>query len=54
VVKNFADILHCNNISFEAPHQENPEGEFAMQNFEYRSDFTLIIGRDFRGRYVEN
>jgi anionic cell wall polymer biosynthesis LytR-Cps2A-Psr (LCP) family protein len=52
--RGFADILRCNNISFEAPHQENPEGEFAMQNFEYRSDFTLIIGRDFRGRYVEN
>jgi anionic cell wall polymer biosynthesis LytR-Cps2A-Psr (LCP) family protein len=52
VVKNFADILHCNNIRYEAPIRDNPDEDIDMQNFEYRSDFTLIIGRDFRGRYV--
>jgi hypothetical protein len=26
--------------------------EMNLQNFEYKSDFTLIIGRDFNGRYV--
>jgi len=45
----FAAIIRCKIISRENSARENPE---AMQNVEYRSDFTLIIGRDFNGRYV--
>jgi len=52
VVRNFADIIRCGNISFEAPVRDNPEEELVLQSVEYRSDFTLIIGRDFNGRYV--
>jgi anionic cell wall polymer biosynthesis LytR-Cps2A-Psr (LCP) family protein len=52
MAKNFADIIHCNNISFEDQGRDNPEDNLATQNLEYRSDFTLIIGRDFNGRYV--
>jgi hypothetical protein len=53
VVKTFADIIRCKNIRAETPLRENTEGEMSIQNFEYRSDFTLIIGRDFiNGRYV--
>ena len=52
MAKNFASIIRCINISFEAQNRDNPEDEFAIQNIEYRSDFTLIIGRDFNGRYV--
>jgi len=52
VVRNFAGIIRCNNIKFEAPVRDSPETEFAIQSHEYRSDFTLIIGRDFNGRYV--
>jgi anionic cell wall polymer biosynthesis LytR-Cps2A-Psr (LCP) family protein len=52
VVKTFGDIIRCENILFESPVQDNPEQEMNLQNFEYRSDFTLIIGRDFNGRYV--
>jgi len=52
VVKKFAGIIRCSNISFEAPLRDSPDGELAIQNLEYRSDFTLIIGRDFNGRYV--
>jgi anionic cell wall polymer biosynthesis LytR-Cps2A-Psr (LCP) family protein len=56
VVKNLGDIIRCANIRFESAIQDNPkenlEGELTIQNFEYRSDFTLIIGRDFNGRYV--
>jgi anionic cell wall polymer biosynthesis LytR-Cps2A-Psr (LCP) family protein len=48
----FAGIIRCNIISQETPGGETPEGNLAMQNVEYRSDFTLIIGRDFNGRYV--
>jgi len=52
VVRNFAGIIRCGNINYEAPIQDNPEDVLAIQSVEYRSDFTLIIGRDFNGRYV--
>ena len=45
----FAGIIRCKIISQENSGRESPE---TMQNVEYRSDFTLIIGRDFNGRYV--
>jgi anionic cell wall polymer biosynthesis LytR-Cps2A-Psr (LCP) family protein len=45
----FAGIFRCKNIIRENSGRDSPE---AMQNVEYRSDFTFIIGRDFNGRYV--
>jgi anionic cell wall polymer biosynthesis LytR-Cps2A-Psr (LCP) family protein len=50
----FADIIRCRNIRFESPGIENIELgiEMSIQNLEYHSDFTLIIGKDFNGRYV--
>jgi anionic cell wall polymer biosynthesis LytR-Cps2A-Psr (LCP) family protein len=48
----FGEVLRCRNIRSETPLEENPETELEFRNFEYRSDFTLIIGRDFDGRYV--
>jgi anionic cell wall polymer biosynthesis LytR-Cps2A-Psr (LCP) family protein len=44
--ETFAAIFRCKNIIKENSGRENPE------NIEYRADFTLIIGRDFNGRYV--
>jgi len=44
-----AAIIRCTNIIKENSPRDITEG---MQNVEYRSDFTLIIGRDFNGRYV--
>lgn len=52
VVKTFGDVIRCGNIRTETPVPVNPEPDLNTQNFEYRSDFTLIIGRDFNGRYV--
>jgi anionic cell wall polymer biosynthesis LytR-Cps2A-Psr (LCP) family protein len=52
MVRNFAGIIRCNNINFESPIQDNPDAEFTMQSQEYHADFTLIIGKDFDGRYV--
>jgi len=52
MAENFAGIIRCDNISSEAHAHENPEEEFAIHGLEYRSDFTIIIGRDFNGRYV--
>ena len=54
VAKEFADIIRCRNIRSEAPLPDESGGELTMQNIEYRSDFTLIIGKDFDGRYVTN
>jgi anionic cell wall polymer biosynthesis LytR-Cps2A-Psr (LCP) family protein len=45
----FAGIIRCKNIIQEISGGESLE---AIQNIEYRSDFTLILGRDFNGRYV--
>jgi anionic cell wall polymer biosynthesis LytR-Cps2A-Psr (LCP) family protein len=50
--KAFAAVIRCANIHVESPLQDSPDAEFDIQNYEYRSDFTLIIGRDFNGRYV--
>jgi anionic cell wall polymer biosynthesis LytR-Cps2A-Psr (LCP) family protein len=50
MVKTFGDVIRCGNIRTETP--VNSEPDLSSQNFEYRSDFTLIIGRDFNGRYV--
>jgi len=44
-----AAIIRCKNIIKENSPRDITEG---IQNVEYRSDFTLIIGRDFNGRYV--
>jgi anionic cell wall polymer biosynthesis LytR-Cps2A-Psr (LCP) family protein len=50
----FAEIIRCTNLRSEAvvPEEPNMELNMGLQNLEYRSDFTLIIGRDFNGRYV--
>jgi anionic cell wall polymer biosynthesis LytR-Cps2A-Psr (LCP) family protein len=52
MVKTFGDIIRCKNIRYESVDPDTLEMEPSLQNFEYRSDFTLIIGRDFNGRYV--
>jgi anionic cell wall polymer biosynthesis LytR-Cps2A-Psr (LCP) family protein len=54
VVKTFADIIRCKNIRYEsaAPDVMGMELGLDIQNLEYKSDFTLIIGRDFNGRYI--
>jgi anionic cell wall polymer biosynthesis LytR-Cps2A-Psr (LCP) family protein len=51
-VQDFASIIRCDNILFEAVSLENPELDMNLRNYDYQSDFTLIIGRDFDGRYV--
>ncbi|MDR1903850.1 MAG: LCP family protein [Treponema sp.] len=52
VVRSLGAIIQCNNIRFEALSSDSMEIDMNLQNYEYRSDFTLIIGRDFNGRYV--
>jgi anionic cell wall polymer biosynthesis LytR-Cps2A-Psr (LCP) family protein len=54
MVKTFAEVIRCENIRYEFPERDmlGPEPEMNLQNFEYKADFTLILGRDFNGRYV--
>jgi hypothetical protein len=52
MVKAFADIIRCNSIRSESQMQGNQEDEGTIRNYEYKPDVTLVIGRDFNGRYV--
>jgi anionic cell wall polymer biosynthesis LytR-Cps2A-Psr (LCP) family protein len=53
VARIFADIIRCTNIRYDTPVPElSADLTIDIQNLDYRSDFTLIIGRDFNGRYV--
>ena len=52
IARAFGEIIRCTNLRLDAPHHERPEVDFTSH--EHRSDFTLILGRDFNGRYVTN
>jgi anionic cell wall polymer biosynthesis LytR-Cps2A-Psr (LCP) family protein len=54
VAETFAGVIRCENIRFESQISDDPAPNIGinMQNLEYKADFTLIIGRDFNGRYV--
>jgi anionic cell wall polymer biosynthesis LytR-Cps2A-Psr (LCP) family protein len=50
IVNAFADIIRCTNIRREViPELEDDLGNL---NIEFRADVTLLIGRNFNGRYV--
>ena len=52
VARTFAGVIHCTNIRFDSPESEDSEFGMDIQNYEYRADFILIIGKDFNGRYI--
>jgi anionic cell wall polymer biosynthesis LytR-Cps2A-Psr (LCP) family protein len=54
IVKTFAEVIRCENIRYEPSMSGNtgPGIDLNPQNFEYKADFTVILGRDFNGRYV--
>jgi anionic cell wall polymer biosynthesis LytR-Cps2A-Psr (LCP) family protein len=52
VVRDLAGTIRCGNIVVEGSSGENPALDMNIRNFEYRSVFTLILGKDFDGRYV--
>jgi len=49
MVKSFADVIRCDNIRKQIIPKES---ETAGQSTEYKADITLLIGRNFNGRYV--
>jgi hypothetical protein len=56
MVRSFADIIRCKNIinEFDSLAGMDPGSitESELNNFELKADITLIIGRNFDGRYV--
>jgi len=52
MLKAFAGVIRCDNIRNELDSRDEQEDKQNIQNFEYKADFTLIIGRNFNGRYV--
>jgi len=52
MVNDFAELIRCSNIREESIFpQEFEVGN--IEDFEYKADLTLILGRDFNGRYVD-
>ena len=49
---SFGEVVRCRNIQFDSPDPASLEIDLEIRNYEYRADFTLIIGKDFNGRYV--
>jgi anionic cell wall polymer biosynthesis LytR-Cps2A-Psr (LCP) family protein len=55
-VQTFANVIHCTNIRLELS-ETTPDSEallLAAQDFEIKPDITVIIGKDFNGRYTTN
>ena len=53
-IMEFGEVIRCSNIHYESSGFEDDETDLNIQNFKPRVDLTLIIGRDFNGRYVTN
>ncbi|MDR2803693.1 MAG: LCP family protein [Treponema sp.] len=54
--EKFAGIINCKRITTaynsDTAFQENGIG-MRLEDYEYKADFTLILGRDFNGRYTQ-
>jgi anionic cell wall polymer biosynthesis LytR-Cps2A-Psr (LCP) family protein len=50
LVRSFADVIRCTNIRRVSVFDEEPEEDF--DSYEYKADITLLIGRNFNGRFV--
>jgi len=51
MVRDFADLIRCGNIRRELVSPQEL-GADSLESFEYKADLTLVIGRNFNGRYV--
>jgi hypothetical protein len=54
MVLAFGDVIRCSNVSTNFPVSDDEEIDLNVQNLNYQADLTLIIGKDFNGRYVTN
>jgi polyisoprenyl-teichoic acid--peptidoglycan teichoic acid transferase len=54
LVLAFGDVIHCSNVRTNSLISDDEEIDLNIQNLNYQADLTLIIGKDFNGRYVTN
>jgi anionic cell wall polymer biosynthesis LytR-Cps2A-Psr (LCP) family protein len=54
LVLAFGEVIRCSNVRTYSPVPEDEEIDLNIQNLNYQADLTLIIGKDFNGRYVTN
>ena len=52
IVTSFAGVIRCDNIRLQSHIPAETEMDFMIQDYNYQADITLIIGKDFNGRYV--
>ena len=52
MARTFGEIIRCRDIRIDSSALEGSELGMDPQNYEYKADFTLILGRDFNERYV--
>ncbi|MDR0910385.1 MAG: LCP family protein [Spirochaetaceae bacterium] len=50
--ENFGSVIRCSNIIEEDAPANKENTEQSLENYDYKADFTLILGKDFNGRYV--
>ena len=48
LVRGFADVIRCNDIRYELFADEEDDSD----SLEFKADITLLIGRNFNGRFV--
>jgi anionic cell wall polymer biosynthesis LytR-Cps2A-Psr (LCP) family protein len=53
--KKFAEVINCKRVVSDVIDMESADENLRMplDYHEYKADFTLIIGRDFNGRYAQ-
>ncbi|MDR2343408.1 MAG: LCP family protein [Spirochaetaceae bacterium] len=53
--EKFAGVINCERVTTVNDEMLFPE-DMVMSpgDYEYKADFTLILGRDFNGRYIQN
>ena len=52
MVKEFANVIRCSNIRRDTSAYEDADDNILNQEYEFKADVTLILGRDFDGRFV--
>ncbi|MCL2801070.1 MAG: LCP family protein [Treponema sp.] len=52
LVNGLAGVIRCTNIRREAITADDDDGDLLSLNLQYKADVTLLIGRNFNGRFV--
>jgi anionic cell wall polymer biosynthesis LytR-Cps2A-Psr (LCP) family protein len=52
IARTFGDIIRCRDVRVDTSVDVGSDLDMDLRNYEYRADFTLILGKDFNERYV--